>query len=215
MSIIITRGYSWGSTELVTNTKLHTLIDSATVDMSAPSAIGGTTPAAGAFTTLTATGLFTLTSGQIKFPAEAVPSADPNTIDDYEEGTWEPSLASGTGTITMNTSYNTLLYTKSGRTVSIQGTAIITSVDTPLGDLTMSGLPFTVLSTTEYSDRGNISIGANTLASAITGYVSAGVVGGGTTLYIREMGLTDDGNDLANHMKAGTNLRVGGHYTAE
>ena len=56
MSIIITRGYSWGSTELVTNTKLHTLIDSATVDMSAPSAIGGTTPSTGAFTTLTATG---------------------------------------------------------------------------------------------------------------------------------------------------------------
>jgi len=31
MAITITKGYSFGATELVTNTKLHTLVDSATV----------------------------------------------------------------------------------------------------------------------------------------------------------------------------------------
>jgi len=31
MSTILSRGYTFGSTELVTNTKLHTLIDSATI----------------------------------------------------------------------------------------------------------------------------------------------------------------------------------------
>jgi len=31
MSVVISKGYIFGSTELVTNTKLHTLVDSATV----------------------------------------------------------------------------------------------------------------------------------------------------------------------------------------
>jgi len=32
-----------------------------------------------------------LTGGQITFPATQVPSADANTLDDYEEGTWTPT----------------------------------------------------------------------------------------------------------------------------
>lgn len=40
---------------------------------------------------LTTTGLFTLTGGQIKFPATQAPSSDVNTLDDYEEGTWTPT----------------------------------------------------------------------------------------------------------------------------
>ncbi len=56
MSVKISVGYSFGATELVTNTKLHSLVDDATVDMTAPSAIGSTTPSTGAFTTLSATG---------------------------------------------------------------------------------------------------------------------------------------------------------------
>lgn len=35
----------------------------------------------------------------IKFPAVQVPSADPNTLDDYEEGFWTPIDASGAGLV--------------------------------------------------------------------------------------------------------------------
>ncbi len=38
---------------------------------------------------LNVNGLLTAKQG-IKFPAVQVPSADPNTLDDYEEGTWTP-----------------------------------------------------------------------------------------------------------------------------
>jgi hypothetical protein len=51
----ITKGYTFGATELVTNTKLHTLVDSATVDLTIAVALGTTTPSSGAFVSITAT----------------------------------------------------------------------------------------------------------------------------------------------------------------
>src|SRR5678815_603330 len=38
-------------------------------------------------------------SGQYAFPSTQTPSSDPNTLDDYEEGTWTPSVG-GTATYT-------------------------------------------------------------------------------------------------------------------
>src|SRR5665647_161935 len=35
------------------------------------------------------------TGGQIPFPATQNPSSDPNTLDDYEEGSWTPALKFG------------------------------------------------------------------------------------------------------------------------
>ena len=44
----------------------------------------------------------TLSVNGITFPATQIPSADGNTLDDYEEGTWTPTISSGTGSITTN-----------------------------------------------------------------------------------------------------------------
>jgi hypothetical protein len=44
-----------------------------------------------------ATTAFSLGSGQLQFPAVQNPSADVNTLDDYEEGTWTPVDSSGAG----------------------------------------------------------------------------------------------------------------------
>lgn len=43
--------------------------------------------------TTTFSGLVNLTGGQIAFPATQIPSSDPNTFDDYEEGTYTPTYA--------------------------------------------------------------------------------------------------------------------------
>lgn len=142
MAFTITKGYTFGATELVTNTKLHSLVDDATLDASSPGAIGGTTPAAGAFTTLGASGLFTLTSGQIKFPATQSASADANTLDDYEEGTATVAMACATGSITINTSYRTVYYTKIGNVVHLYGYLSVTSVSSPTGAWRVTGIPF-------------------------------------------------------------------------
>ena len=52
-----TKGYTFGATEQVTNTKLHTLVDSSTIDLTVAVALGTTTPSLGAFTSTTATAI--------------------------------------------------------------------------------------------------------------------------------------------------------------
>jgi len=87
-----------------------------------------------------------LTGGQIAFPATAVPSADPNTLDDYEEGTWTFDLQFGNAKvgITYNAAFTEGYYTKIGRLVTCTGFTILTSKGTSVGPATLSGLPFTV-----------------------------------------------------------------------
>jgi hypothetical protein len=64
-------------------------------------------------------------------------STNANTLDDYEEGIWTPSLG---GTTTYSTQSGT--YTKVGRLVFIRGILVITTIGT--GSTTqISGLPFT------------------------------------------------------------------------
>jgi predicted carbohydrate-binding protein with CBM5 and CBM33 domain len=83
-------------------------------------AIGGLTPAAGAFTTLNAasidsTGIATLASIVVDGGIFLGGSAAANKLDDYEEGTWTPTDVSGAGITGFNISHNQ--YTKIGRKV--------------------------------------------------------------------------------------------------
>jgi hypothetical protein len=73
----------------------------------------------------------------ITFPATQSASSNANTLDDYEEGTWTPSVG---GTATYYT--QTGQYTKVGNLVFIKGILVINSIGT--GSTTLiSGLPFT------------------------------------------------------------------------
>ena len=95
--------------------------------------------------TLTLAGLLDLAgaaAGQIKFPASQHASADANTLDDYEEGTWLPAVG-GSATYTTQTG----TYTKTGRLVFVRGNMIINAIGS--GDTgAMSGLPFAAATTT-------------------------------------------------------------------
>jgi len=77
------------------------------------------------------------TSGQIQFPATQNSSSNANTLDDYEEGTWTPSVG-GTAT------YNELqgYYVKVGKMVTVIADIWIASIGTGSAG-TVSGLPFT------------------------------------------------------------------------
>ena len=77
--------------------------------------------------TPTITGAVTLTGGQIAFPATAVPSADANTLDDYEEGTFTPHVYDN-ATAGNEGSAGTGVYTKTGN--SIVGRIAINAIDT-------------------------------------------------------------------------------------
>ena len=90
------------------------------------------------------------TAGQIKFPATQNASSDANTLDDYEEGTWTPSLLFGGNNAGMTNVNSGSTYTKIGRNVSIVLGAGASVVGSSTGNAVFAGLPFTVLSTLTY-----------------------------------------------------------------
>ena len=125
-------------------------------------------------TTANISGLITA-SGGIKFPATQAASADVNTLDDYEEGTWTPvvagSASAGTGTYTIQEG----TYTKIGN-IAITNCYIAWSAHTGTGDFTIIGLPFA--SNASYTvQAGSIfanEFNAGTNATQLIAYPSAG-----------------------------------------
>jgi hypothetical protein len=117
-------------------------------------------------------GILQLTSG-ITFPATAVAASDANTLDDYEEGTWTAAFATGGGSITIDPSFNTGGYTKVGRLVTVNIHARFSSVSSPTGYLSITGLPFTANSSNQCRNAGACAaIAITTLATPMTAYVS-------------------------------------------
>lgn len=142
---------------------------------------------------ITAAGVVELSSGQLKFPATQNASSDPNTLDDYEEGTFTPLYsASGLSGITYGSGKNGY-YTKIGRSVTITinlMTEGLTNVGTT--NVTITGLPFTAANLTESTNAVNICNSARWAASpplyggidgnsaAINLYINTGATGAGT-----------------------------------
>ena len=99
---------------------------------------------AGALTrrvTIDSAGVLDLAVGQIKFPASQNASADANTLDDYEEGTWTPAFSAGGITGTSITYSGT--YTKVGRAVTVNFLATSGSGNINVSSYaSFTGLPF-------------------------------------------------------------------------
>ena len=129
---------------------------SGSVTISSPAVSGTTTltlPATTGTFALTAAPTFTgqatiptinLTGGQITFPVTQSASADANTLDDYEEGTWTPSQGSGLTVVGAFSSSGT--YTKIGRQITVifkVGGA--TSIAVSAGGIITNNLPFTAI----------------------------------------------------------------------
>jgi len=77
-----------------------------------------------------------------------------NLLDDYEEGTWTPTMVSGgtvSGTMTGK-------YTKIGRQVTVYGTGVYTAIT---GDVTLGGLPFTNGNLRAATVNAHITVGAS------------------------------------------------------
>lgn len=90
-------------------------------------------------------GTLVLNQGQIKFPATQNASSDANTLDDYEEGTWTPSI-NLLGTLTYSTQQGK--YTKIGNFVSCSVFITVSSTNSTQDSsaASISGLPFVVAS---------------------------------------------------------------------
>lgn len=93
--------------------------------------------------TPTITGAVTLTGGQITFPVTQSASADVNTLDDYEEGTWTPVIGGSGGTSGQTYTTQVGVYTKIGRLVMVTFTCTFSAKGTITDNLQVQGLPFT------------------------------------------------------------------------
>jgi hypothetical protein len=143
------------------------------------------TPNAMAFVTastermrLNSTGALVLAGGStsangigITFPATQSASTDANTLDDYEEGTWTPTVASASGSITSYSSSGQ--YIKIGSLVVLQFQYTITNNGTGSGSINISNLPFT--------GTTNTSAGA-IREIAVNGFTGSVYLSGTTTL---------------------------------
>jgi len=85
-----------------------------------------------------------LTKGQLQFPATQNASANANTLDDYEEGTFTPTLTGSSSNPVYTASLTEGRYTKIGRLVNFSILIIVTGVSSQgSGTIQISGLPFT------------------------------------------------------------------------
>ena len=80
----------------------------------------------------------------IAFPATQSASSDANTLDDYEEGTWSPTITAGSGTFT-TVSFVSGRYTKIGNIITCSGAVNVQSVGTASGAIIVT-FPFNAAS---------------------------------------------------------------------
>jgi hypothetical protein len=117
--------------------------------------LGGATPSSG-------TG--------ITFPATQSASSNANTLDDYEEGTFTPTLQYS-GTNTPSYIVQTGRYTKIGRIVQIQ-ILLGWNENGSTGNLLFTGLPFTSINSNGRAAVTFLSFGLLLVTSSITGFVN-------------------------------------------
>jgi hypothetical protein len=89
-------------------------------------------------------GAVSQTGTGITFPATQSASSDANTLDDYEEGTFTPTVLTEFGSAT--TGGQTSVYTKVGNIVNVCGSFNIATISSPSGILRVGNLPFSVAS---------------------------------------------------------------------
>tara|TARA_Y100000310_G_scaffold337943_1_gene426293 strand:- start:1082 stop:1768 length:687 start_codon:yes stop_codon:yes gene_type:complete len=156
--------------------------------------------------------------GQINFPDSQSASADANTLDDYEEGTFTPSLAdssldgSGEGQ-----SYSTQAgyYTKIGNVVLFYISLTITS----LGTLTVGqgarimGLPFTIQNVSNMVSAINVGV-ATSLAKPNASETMTGALAANTAYITLNNWDIVEGTSafLVSEFSAGGQVNISGHY---
>ena len=108
-------------------------------------------------TTLALQGATSQSGIGITFPATQSASSNANTLDDYEEGTFTPTVSGSTvaGTGTYSTQQGT--YTKIGNLVTVN-VWVQWTAHTGTGNLLFSNLPFASINTTNYRASGSLGL---------------------------------------------------------
>jgi hypothetical protein len=96
----------------------------------------------------------------ITFPATQSSSTDANTLDDYEQGTFTPSLTFGGGSTGITYSSRVGYYTKIGNMVHVTAYVFLSSKGSSTGGMQIINLPFTAQSGADSYSALSVYVGA-------------------------------------------------------
>ena len=148
-----------------------------------------------------------ITGGGITFNGD---SAANNALNDYEQGSWTPTVSYGSGGF-QGVNNAVCRYVKVGNLVHISGRFSLTTSGS--GELAIEGLPFAKGNPTNDGNSAGIQIYLENAASNITNDIVGLVLDATTKIFVRRSGSTGTGGDVAGSVDSGTTLLVGGTYT--
>jgi hypothetical protein len=118
------------------------------------------------------------TSGAgITFPATQSASTDANTLDDYEEGTWTPTITFGGGSTGLTYTSQVGRYTKIGNLVTAFCYIAIANKGSSTGAFLTGGLPFANSGTSAQYTCCAIWTASITNGGSVAGYLNPNAVG--------------------------------------
>ena len=162
--------------------------------------------------TLALQGATSQTGTGITFPATQSASSNANTLDDYEEGTFTPTITADSSNPTISYTYRDARYTKIGNAVYIDIYLMINTTSGGSGGVNITGLPFSVAagSTNAYPLTGWAN-DTNWNAS-YTNFVPVALYGG-TTIWLTITSRNQAYDKIqASDLAAGNEWRITGFY---
>ena len=129
-----------------------------------------------------------------------------NHLDDYEEGTFTPSLNTGSGSISLSEAHGS--YTKIGRMVYFIVFCVVSSVSSPSGHLKVQSLPFTIAN--ESANEGAFCMSYYDWVSGAY-FLNGEAIKNSTTLYIFN---NNNGarSNAADKVQGGSQFHMNGFY---
>ena len=146
-------------------------------------------------------------------PADAAGMAA-ETLKDYEEGTFTATMACTSGTITLGGSIDLCSYIKIGRLVTVYGEIVVGSVSSPVGSLTIEGLPFTSETSSERNKRTAASFRSGGWSSSIGSNPNGMIIGAESIIRAYRFDGTNTQADLAGYCQANTEITFSCTYEA-
>ena len=133
-------------------------------------------------------------------------------LDDYEEGSYDVTITCGaSGSITLNTSFNSAAYTKIGRSVHVCGLISASSVSSPVGFIGLS-LPFTPANLSERIADSVVPVYVTGVASANVADFVGTINENDARIFIQLGDATSAQNDAAQQIQASTNIMFSATY---